>query len=330
MGENKVTIYDIAEAAEVGIGTVSRVLNDNDNVSDKTREKVFSIIEELNYHPNGLARGLALQKTDSIGVIVPSFTGHFFVEVLRGVQQVLDELELDLVLFNIDKEQKEEYINRILKERKVDGILGITLDLTPTEVQEFQDRDLPLVLVDDYQDNVDSIFVDEIAGVKKAINYLFELGHQNIAFFDGPITSTHGKNRLQGVKEAFQNEGLEFTTDLLKKGQFTTESGYKTMQKILKSDRQEWPTAIFAASDNQAIGALEAIEEEGLTVPDDFAMVGYDDIELARYLNLTTVRQPMFKMGQLGVETLVDLISNQQHQLLQKEIVPELIIRESC
>src|SRR6056297_1675148 len=124
MSQDKVTIYDIAEQADVGIGTVSRVLNDNENVSQQTRNQVLQAIEDLNYQPSSMARGLALQKTDSIGVAVPTFTDHFFVEVLRGVQAGLDQFDLDLVLFNVDKINKEEYIDRILEERKVDGVLA--------------------------------------------------------------------------------------------------------------------------------------------------------------------------------------------------------------
>ncbi|AGB40134.1 transcriptional regulator [Halobacteroides halobius DSM 5150] len=325
---SKTTIYDVAEAAEVGIGTVSRVLNNSEKVSDETRNKVLKVIKELNYYPNGMARGLALQRTNAIGVMVPSFIDHFFVEVLRGVQAGLNQFDLDLVLFKVDKEEKDKHINRVLQGRKVDGVLAITLDLTKEEVNKFKELDLPLVLVDDYQQDVNSIFVDDIAGVKKAISYLIELGHQRIAFFDGPLESNHGKQRLEGVKIAFAEAGLEFDEQLLQEGDFTVESGYQSMKKIL--DVEERPTAIFAASDDQAVGALEAIKEEGLSVPDGFALIGYDNIELARYLDLTTVSQPMFKMGELGIETLAKLIYSKQDDLIKKKIEPKLVIRNSC
>ncbi|GAB6099783.1 LacI family DNA-binding transcriptional regulator [Halanaerocella petrolearia] len=327
---SKVTIYDVAEAAEVGIGTVSRVLNESEKVSDKTRSKVLKAIKDLNYHPNGMARGLALQRTNSIGVMVPTFTQHFFVEVLKGVQESLKEFDLDLVLFKVDKREKEKHINQVLKERRVDGIVAITLDLTQEEVTRFKEVNLPLVMIDDFQNNVDSIFVDDVAGVKKAINYLLKLNHSKIAFLDGPLDSRHGHKRLEGVQLAFEEADLEFDEELLKTGEFDIDSGYEMMNQILALPEEDRPTAIFAASDNQAIGALEAIEEVGLSVPDDFSLVGYDNIELARYLELTTISQPMFKMGKLGIETLVKVICSQEDELVIRELEPELIIRGSC
>ncbi|GAB6099780.1 LacI family DNA-binding transcriptional regulator [Halanaerocella petrolearia] len=330
MSNEQVTIYDVANLAEVGIGTVSRVLNNSKKVSDKTKEKVLKAIKELNYQPNGMARGLALQRTNSIGVMVPSFTDHFFVEVLRGVQEGLEEFEMDLVLIKVDKREKEKHINRILKERRVDGVLAITLDLTQEEVAKFKEIALPLVLVDDFQENINSISVNEILGVKKAINYLLELGYQKIAFLDGPLDSTHGQNRLQGVKMAFKEAGLEFPNYLLQEGDFTIESGYKMMNELLKLEEKNRARAIFAASDNQAIGAIEVIEEAGFSIPNDFALIGYDNIELARYLKLTTVSQPMFRMGKLGLEILIEDICSQESNLKREKLDPELIIRESC
>ena len=331
MADKKITIYDVAETAGVGIGTVSRVLNDNDNVSDKTREQVLEAIEELNYQPSGMARGLARQKTDSIGVIVPDFTRHFFVEVLSGVQRTLEEYDLDLVLFNVaNTEHKEKYIKRVLSKKRVDGVLAITLEMTDEEVAEFQRVDMPLVLVDDHKEQVSSISVDDIAGSKKAIDYLVELGHRKIAFLNETLEHRHGKQRYQGVKAAFTEASLEIVDDLFKFDEYTVESGYQLMQEVLSLPSAKQPTAIFAGSDNQAIGALEAIKEAGLSVPEDFALVGYDDIELARYLELTTVSQPMFEMGKSGVEILVKQLLGEQEEVETKEIEPKLIIRESC
>lgn len=327
---NDVTIYDVAQKAEVGIGTVSRVLNNSENVKDKTREKVLKAITKLNYRPSAMARGLALQKTDSIAVVVPYFTHHFFVEILKGVQEELKEFDMDLVLFNVaDKDEKDKYINRLLKERKVDGVLAITLNMTKEEVTKFKEKNIPLVLVDDNQQGISSIFVDDIKGTKKAINYLVDSGHERICFLNGSLDSKQGARRLKGVKKALNEAGLELNSDLFKVGDFTENSGYKLMEEILKLEEVKRPTAIFAASDNQAIGALNAIEDAGLSVPDDFSLVGYDDIELAHYLGLTTVRQPMFKMGKLGVEILVQSIYSKEEKSVKKKLEPELVCRES-
>ncbi|OCL25739.1 LacI family transcriptional regulator [Orenia metallireducens] len=327
---SKVTIYDVAKVAGVGVGTVSRVLNASDNVSDKTRQKVLKVMEELNYRPNAMARGLALQKTNSIGIMVPNFVGHFFVEVLQGVQKALDFHNMDLVLFKVDKKYKEKYIESVIDAQRVDGVLGITLDMTEEEVAKFQDAKLPLVLVDDFREEVSSIAVDDIAGSKKAIEYLLDLGHRKIAFLDGPLGSIHGFKRLKGVELAFKEAGLKFDHNLLKTGDFNMESGYNLMKEILELNSDEIPTAIFAASDNQAIGALKAIEDAGLKVPEDFALIGYDDIELAKYLNLTTISQPMTKMGKMGIDILIGEISSDKKELTHRVIEPELVIRKSC
>jgi DNA-binding LacI/PurR family transcriptional regulator len=327
---SKVTIYDVAKVAGVGVGTVSRVLNASDNVSDKTRQKVLKVMEELNYRPNAMARGLALQKTNSIGIMVPNFVGHFFVEVLQGVQKALDFHNMDLVLFKVDKKYKEKYIESVIDAQRVDGVLGITLDMTEEEVAKFQDAKLPLVLVDDFREEVSSIAVDDIAGSKKAIEYLLDLGHRKIAFLDGPLGSIHGFKRLKGVELAFKEAGLKFDHNLLKTGDFNMESGYNLMKEILELNSDEIPTAIFAASDNQAIGALKAIEDAGLKVPEDFALIGYDDIELAQYLNLTTISQPMTKMGKMGIDILIGEISSDKKELTHRVIEPELVIRKSC
>ncbi|MGM0369277.1 MAG: LacI family DNA-binding transcriptional regulator [Bacillota bacterium] len=326
----KATIYDVAKKAEVGIGTVSRVLNESQNVSDKTREKVIEAIQNLNYYPNAMARGLASQKTGSIGVIVPSFTDHFFVEVLQGVQQSLEQFDLDLVLFNVtDKSRKDKYIERVLGEKRVDGVIAITMDMSDEDIVKFQASELPLVLIDDWHQEVSSIAVDDISGSQQAVEYLLSLGHQKIAFLSGVVGSHHGDKRLAGVKKAFAATDVEFDSDLVIEEGFTVEGGKRAIRELLQLDEAQRPTAVFAASDNQAIGALEEIRETGLSVPEDIAIVGYDNIELAHYLKLTTISQPMSKMGRLGVEILTDKLEGAEQELVQQVIKPELVIRES-
>ena len=324
------TIYDVAEEAGVGTGTVSRVLNESENVSDKTRKKVIKAIKKLNYYPNAMAQGLAAQKTDLVGVVVPDFTSHFFVEVLQGVQQSLKNFNLDLVLFNVsDKSNKDKYIDRVIGERRVDGVITITMNMTDDDVNKFQQANLPLVLIDDWHEEVSSIAVDDVYGSKQAIKHLLGLGHQKIAFLSGIIGKQHSDKRLSGVKNAFQQSEVEFDENLLIEEEFTISGGKRAMKKLLELSPAKRPTAIFAASDNQAIGALEEIKAANLSVPNDFAIVGYDNIELAHYLNLTTIAQPMTKMGKLGVEILAGIILDKQNEISQKVIKPQLIIRES-
>jgi DNA-binding LacI/PurR family transcriptional regulator len=332
----KVTIYDVAKEANVGIGTVSRVLNNSQRVSDKTKKKVLKAIKRLKYQPNAMARGLALQKTGSIGILVPAVTSHFFIEVLKGVQHGLEERDMDLVLYNVNFDDsynisnKERYINRILSEKRVDGVLAITMKMTEDEINRFKNLRVPLVLVNDFYEKISSVFVDDLAGAKKATNYLTALNHQRIAFLNGCMDCRQGQDRIKGFKTALLEANTGVYDELIKIGDFNKESGYEMMKEILDLPREDYPTAIFAASDIQAIGALEAINEAGYSVPEDFSLVGYDNIELSKYLKLTTIAQPMFEMGKLGVELLVDSIQSNGDEIVQKELEPELLIRESC
>ena len=344
MGEKEANIYDVAEKAGVGIGTVSRVLNESQKVKKETQDKVLEAIEKLNYCPDAMARGLARQRTNSVAVLVPAFTEHFFVEVLRGVQRGLEKHEMDLVLFDVEsKEQKERHINRVLNERKVDGALAIS-KLSFETISNFKQKGLPLVLINEAEEKIDSIFVDDVLGARKAINHLLNLGHRDIGFLNGPLHSPHAVKRLEGVKQAFSDSGFKVREDLLISGDFepllteesdfTEDLGNEQMKKILSKSDDEQPTAIFAASDIQAVGALKAIENRGLSVPEDYSLIGYDNIDLARHLNFTTISQPMLKMGEMGVDLLMERITSEapyaDEEFLYKKLEPELVIRNSC
>ena len=344
MGEKEANIYDVAEEAGVGIGTVSRVLNESQKVKQKTREKVQKAMNKLNYRPDAMARGLARQRTNSAAVLVPAFTEHFFVEVLRGVQKGLEKYEMDLVLYDVgSQEKKERHVSRVLNEKKVDGVLAI-YTLSPETIASFKKADLPLVLINEAEEKIDSIFINDILGARKAVDHLLDLGHSDIAFLNGPLHSPHAVKRLKGVKKALSDSRLEIREDLLISGDlypelteesdFTEELGCEQMKKILGRPEKKQPTAIFAASDIQAIGALKAIEKEDLSVPEDYSLIGYDDIDLARHLNLTTISQPMFKMGEMGVDILMERITAdspyEDRKFISRKLEPELVIRNSC
>jgi len=266
------------------------------------------------------------------------------VEVLRGVQKGLEKYEMDLVLYDVgSQEKKERHVNRVLNEKKVDGVLAI-YTLAPEKIDGFKEADLPLVVINEAEEKTDSIFINDILGARKAVDYLLDLGHSDIAFLNGPLHSPHAVKRLQGVKKAFSDSCLEFRKDLLISGDlypeltvesdFTEELGFEQMEKILGRPEKKQPSAIFAASDIQAIGALKAIGEKGLSVPEDYSLIGYDDIDLARHLNLTTISQPMFNMGKMGVDVLMERIAADlpyaDKKFISKKLEPELVIRDSC
>lgn len=331
MSKNKVNIYDVAEKAGVGIGTVSRVLNNSTKVKDKTREKVLKVMQELNYRPNKVAQNLARQKANAVAVIVPSFIDHFFVEVLKGIQDALEEENIDLVLHKIDlNENRMEKIMEIVHSRKVDGIAALTMDISQAEHQELKDSEIPIVIADEFSDDFHSIYFDDVQGAEMAVDYLVKLKHSRIAFINGDINSLHGQKRLRGVKKSLKKNSIQIDQKLIKDGDFYVEDGYQSMQEIFELPQESWPTAVFAASDNQAIGVLQAVEEHGLKAPDDIAVIGYDNIELAKYLKLTTIGQPMYQLGYLAIEVLLKAINGKLKELYQKELELKLVKRETA
>ena len=331
MSKKKVNIYDVAEKAGVGIGTVSRVLNNSEKVKEETREKILEVMKELNYRPNKVAQNLAKQKANAIAVIVPSFIDHFFVEVLKGIQDALTEENIDLILHKIDLNDKRmDKILEIVHGRKVDGIAAVTMDISQADHEELKNSGIPIVIADESSSDFHSIYFDDIKGGEMAVDYLFNLGYRKIAFINGDINSLHGQKRLQGVKRSFEKNNLKIQDNLIKDGDFYTEDGYQSMQEILALPEKEWPTAVFAASDNQAIGVLQAMEEKNLKAPDDIAVIGYDNIELAKYLKITTIWQPMYQLGHLAIEVLLKAINGELKDKFNKELELKLVKRETA
>lgn len=331
MAKDKVNIYDVAEKAGVGIGTVSRVLNNSNKVKAETRTKVLNVIKELNYRPNKLAQNLASQKANSIGVIVPTFIDHFFVEVLKGIQAALEAEKIDLILYKIDKDSEMlDKILDIVHSKKVDGIVAVTMDIGERDYQQLLTEEIPIVLADEKNEDFHSIYLDDLKGAEIAAQYLIDQGHQDIAFINGIKDSQHGLKRLEGLKNILAENNLVLEADLLKFGDFHTETGYQLMLDILELPEEKWPTAVFAASDNQAIGILEALKEKNITVPEEIAVVGYDNIELAKYLKITTIWQPMYKLGHLAIEILLKAIRGDLKEVYQSELELKLIKRETA
>lgn len=342
MSKASVTIYDVAAKAGVGIGTVSRVLNQSQRLAPETRARVLKVIDELRYQPHAYAQGLAKKKTFAIAAIVPFFTGYFYVELLKGIQRAVSQHKYDLILYSADDLKKTgAYIRRTLVERRVDGVLLVSLRMPDKYSEEFLRRQLPVVLVDGYHPAHESITVHNKDGAYGAVKHLVSLGHRAIAIVNGHLTSAPAQQRLAGYQQAMSEAGLEMRPEwmlssdelrgeamMLNDG-FNKKAGYLAMQKLLQNPGAR-PSAVFMASDIQAMGAIRAIREARLRMPDDIAMVGFDDIELAEYLGLTTVKQPMLQMGEQAVERLLVLIKDfdaeRQHQCIETE----LIVRGSC
>lgn len=334
-----VTIYDIAKKASVGVGTVSRVLNNHPNVSSKTRERVLKVAHELNYQPHAFAQGLARKKTNTIAAIIPFFTNYFFLEVLQGIQDKMLTLGYDMMLYGLnenDPEQIENYLLRATQKGRADGVMLFSLRLPETLGEKYKHINQPMVLVDCYHPDFDSITVDNKAGAYAATKHLIDVGHTRIGMINANPISPPAQHRFAGYKTALLENGLPYNDKLCKSSKimkydgFSREAGYVSMIEMLDLPAGERPTAIFVSSDVQAMGALSAMKDHNLKAPDDIAIVGYDDIEIAQHIGLTTVGQPMYEMGVLSVGRMLDRLANRNGSVTHTSFTPKLIIRETC
>jgi LacI family transcriptional regulator len=324
------TIYDVARHAGVGVGTVSRVLNNSPRVSEATRQKVLAAIEELDYHPSPIAQRLSLRKTFTIGVITPFFTRPAFVERLRGVEAALTESEYDLVLFNVETTDKRDACFRELPtSQRFDGLLIIALPPTDEDVAHFHQASIPVVLIDAYHPALSHAVIDDVKGGYMATQHLVELGHTCIAYISDPLESpfrfTSSLHRCQGYRQALDGAGILFRPEYHRWAEHGEEQARDMARHLL--DLTEPPTAIFAASDTQAMGVIQAARDADLRIPEDLSVIGYDDIQAAQYMGLTTIRQLLFESGQQGVKLLLETLENSQTELVHEVLSTELIVR---
>jgi LacI family transcriptional regulator len=333
-----ITIYDIAREAGVGIGTVSRCLNNHPSVSPQTREKILSIAKRLSYQPHAHAQRLASRKANTVSTIIPFFTNYFFIEVLQGVQDKAAELGIDLILYGVNNPAEAEYyLRRSLHGGRVDGVMFFSMKFPETYAHKFQEMKLPLVIVDAYHEKFDSLLVKNREGAMQATRHLISLGHRNIGMINASLDTVPARERLEGYKAALEEENIPFRMDRVviasngKQDGFNREAGYESMKEMFRRSAGRDPlTAVFIASDVQAIGALEAARELGVRVPEDIAIVGFDDIELAKYAQLTTVRQPMHTMGTIALQMLVDRMKEPDAPPKLSTFLPELVVRKTC
>lgn len=331
-----VTIYDIAREAKVGIGTVSRVFNKSPKVTPETRDRVISVANRLNYQPHAFAQALARKRSNTLSAIIPFFTNYFFIQVLQGVQESLSLLGYDLIIHGANThEQLEEYLVRSMKKGRTDGTLLFSLDIPEKFVEEFSKNKLPLVLVDTYHPLFDSIRIDNFAGTRTAISHLISLGHRNIGLLNANLKSTPARERLLSFKQTLSEHSITVNDEFISNSTntqndgFSREAGFNDMKNFLDRGKKI-PSAFFISSDIQAIGALSALKEKRIRVPEDMAIVSFDDIEIAKYFDLTTMHQPMYDMGELAVKKIMERIDNIAAPVSSFNFTPDLIVRSSC
>ena len=329
------TLEDIARIAGVSRATVSRVVNNHPNVSEKMRLRVQAIIQETGYQPNLAARSLVSQRTKLIGLVIPRgvhgfFTDPYFPRLIEGISQACNQYgyTLTLSLFFSDKDERE-LLPRVTQKGMLDGIIVQATGLKNQD-EAIAQWGVPFVFAGRPvgASDVSYVDVDNRAGAYAAIAHLAHLGYNKIATITGALNTTVGADRLEGYRQAMQARGLEIDENLIVEGDFTEFGAYFAAKKLI----QQGPEAIFVASDTMAIGVMKAILEEGLHIPDDIALVGFDDLVPTTLIGpqLTTVRQPVRNFGYKAVEMLLDIIENGPEPPRRVIFDTELVIRESC
>lgn len=336
------TITDVAERAGVSITTVSHVINETRYVSEELTKRVYEAMRELNYRPNTLARSLRSGRTKTIGLVIPDISNMFFAEISRKIEDKGFEYEFSVILCNTDDDPKKEesYIN-VLLEKQVDGIIFISAGGAEENLEKSIDLGIPTIVADrDMQGATsDVVLVDNLKGGYDAARYLISLNHRRIGCISGPSPFTPSAQRLEGYKKALTKVDIEIDNSLIETGDFRFESGEKAMRNLLKLFNP--PTAVFACNDMMALGAMRAVSDYGLNIPDDISLIGFDNIPISKsvYPALTTIAQPIKEMADLIVELLVKRISQKENKRKTdeeadgyKRVVMEtkLIERGSC
>ena len=330
------TLEDIAKQAGVSRSTASRVVNDDPNVSDGVRSKVQGVITSTGYHPHAAARSLASHRSWMIGLVLPRtvssfFTDPYFPRLTQGVAQACNQHNYTLGLFLLDtKEDEKRILPRISHKGLLDGILLQTAQVDDKLIDRLIHSDFPVVIAGRpfNANGISYIDVDNVNASHNAVTHLVQLGYKRVGTITGRMNGTPGIDRKEGYINAITEQGWEVDDALIVEGDFTEISGYTSMQKLLPLR----PEAVFAASDTMAIGAIRAVRDAGLRVPQDIAFVGFDDLPIASLsdFQLTTVHQPIMQFGAKAVDTLIDLIENGIKPSRRIIMDTELIIRDSC
>ncbi|MCQ9123880.1 substrate-binding domain-containing protein [Rodentibacter caecimuris] len=325
------TMKDIARLAKVSTSTVSHVINGSRFVSDEIREKVMSVVAELNYTPSAVARSLKVRETKTIGLLVTATNNPFFAEVMAGVEQYCQQHQYNLIIATTGGDAGRLQQNlRTLLHKQVDGLLFMCGDSRFNADTELT-VSVPLVVMDWWftELNADKILENSELGGYLATKTLIDAGHQQIAIITGNLKKSVAQNRLKGYKKALMESKIPLNPHWIVESHFDFAGGAAGMQKLLTTPHR--PTAVFCCSDAIAVGAYQVLQQQGLRIPDDISVIGYDDIELSRYLSppLSTISQPKAELGKLAVELLLQRIKNPNEPYQTLTLSPTLQLRKS-
>ncbi len=327
------TIYDIAREAGVSIATVSRVFNNNPSVSESTRRRVLELDKERGYHPKAFAQGLARRNTRTIMALVPMLSNYFFMEVLGGMQDRINDSEYDLHIFNIKSftsaDDLYEQLEYVIRKGQADGYLLVSIHLREEQWKALQRYRTPMVLVDEFHTDYDSVSVDSVEGAYRATKFLLDSGYTKVGVIAASEASKPIQERVAGYRKALAEAGYGPDEERIYRGDdtyrdgFSEMGGYQAMLKILADP--DGPDACFCTSDIQALGAMKALQDRQEEVP----LVSFDDIQIAQFLGLSTMRQPMYDMGALAIEKLLNRLEDPSKEPTHTVFSPELVLRTS-
>lgn len=333
----KLSIDDVAKLAYVSRSVVSRVLNDHPNVSDEARDRVLEVVKKHNYRPSSVARGLATNQSYEIGILAPrrcdeALANGFWSLLHLGIFEQCIKKGYYVSMSPISSDLEADIEEYVIDNRRLDGFILLTQEVSDVVANKLEDRDIPLVLVGHGPENPNlvSVDVDNFAGAYKATNHLIELGHRNIGIMLADLDMQEAADRYAGYKKAHEDAGIEVQEDIISTGDYSQQNGYDTMKNWIEENDNI--SAVFCTSDTLAMGALSALNEENISVPDEMAVVGFDDLPFAQYTipSLTTIKQPITAKGKWAANLLINQIEDKNGQIVHENLEPQLIVRESC
>ncbi len=330
-GKKVPTIFDVAAVSGVSISTISRVINTPEKVNLNTRQRVYEAIDKLGFVPQAEARARALRLKGRIGVITPFFTAPSFVQRLRGIAASLSKENYDLVIYTVDSNNRlQSYLSSLPLTGNLDGLVIMSLPVAEADVNRLVEHELPTVLIEFPHTLLNSVEINDVEGGRMATDYLLKKGHKRIAFLgdtDLPEYSIHPVNlRLKGFRQAFKTANIEIPKEFVRLAPYDQEQARMVAKELL--DMPNPPTAVFAATDYQALGVLKAARQLGVKVPEQLAVIGFDDLDMADYEELTTIRQHLDESGRIAIEILLSHIADHsrpvQHITLPLTVIERL------
>jgi len=327
-----ITLKMVAEKAEVSVNTASRAINNKPDINLETKKRVLQIAKELGYVRNATAVALRTRKTGTIGVVIADNRNPFYAEVLSGMEEAAREKNYHIILANTQRDyQKEEEAINLLLAKRVDGLLIAPVQDRDDDIKNLIDANIPFVVVGrDFKNiEVDAIYNDEVKGGFLATEYLIKKGHKRIALIDGFLYKSPAKGRLEGYKKALNKYRISLDESLISVGDINIEDGYKRTKQMLEKNLDF--TAIFAYNDMMAFGAMQAIKEKGLRIPEDIGLIGYDDILFSSLISpaLTTIRLKKQELGVKSVKLLFSRINGNRKKTKKVMLGVELVKRET-